>query len=330
MKFLVIGCGSIGQKHIRNLKKLGIDVAGCEMNISRANEVKKIYGIKVFGKLQDAFKAECNAAIICTPTSTHVPIAIEAARRKMHILIEKPLSADFKKVDELTELAKKNRLSVLVACNARFLPSLSYVKKMIDNDIIGKILSAKVECGFYLPYWHPESDYRKEYSARQRLGGGVILDDIHEIDSLRWLFGEVKEVFCFADKVSDLEIDTEDIAEIVLKFKKGVVAELHLDYLQKTYRRFYEFIGENGIIILDFIAQSVKIYSAKTDKWTKKVFAKELKTRNEAMFTGELRHFVNCINGREELVNDISSAKKTLEIALACHKSAREKKVVKL
>lgn len=330
MRFLIVGCGSIGQRHIRNLKKLGHNVIGCETNHSRARKVSQEHNIKVFGSLKGALNGKYNGVIICTPTSLHVPIAIEAAKRSMHLLIEKPLSHNLKKLRELAAIVRKKRLTVLVACNARFLPSLLHVKDLIKKGKIGKVLSVKIECGFYLPYWHAESDYRKGYSAQRRLGGGVIFDDIHEIDSLCWLFGKVKEVFCFADKISRLKVDTEDIAEIFLRFKRGAVAQIHLDYLQRTYRRYYEFIGEKGVIIWDFISQSVRLYSAKSKRWEEKIFYRELNTKNEAMFINELRHFINCIKGRQKSINDISSAAESLKIALACHESARKKEVVPL
>lgn len=328
MNFLVIGCGSIGQRHIRNLCNLGHKVSGCEVDSLCARRVSKIYGIEVFDSLKKALNGKCDAAFICTPTSLHVPVAIEVAKRGINLFIEKPLSNTLERVNELSVIINKKRLAVLIGCNTRFLPTFILAKELIDKNTIGGVLSLKAEFGFYLPYWHPYEDYRKSYSANKCLGGGVIFDDIHEIDSLFWLFGEVKEVFCFADKISNLDIDTEDIAEIFLKFKSRTIAQIHLDYLQRTYRRYYEFIGEKGIIIFDYITQEVKLYSEKTNQW--KVFQESINTNREIMFIDEIKHFINCIKGKEQSINGISSAKKILELALACHKSARQKEIVYL
>lgn len=328
MHFLVIGCGSIGQRHIRNLKSLGYKASGCEKDYLRAKQVKKRYGIKVFSNLKEALKNEYIGAFICSPTSLHIPISIEVAKRDIHLFIEKPLSNSLKDVNKLFTIVNKKNLVTLIGCNARFFPSFRLVKKLIEKNKIGKVLSVKVECGFYLPYWHPYEDYRKAYSANKSLGGGVILDDIHEIDSLYWLFGEAKEVFCFADKLSDLHIDTEDITEIFLKFKAGTFAQIHLDYLQRTYQRHYKFIGEKGTIILDFIKQNVEFYSEKTNQW--KVFQESIDADREVMFIDEIKHFINCIKGREPSSNDILFAKKTLQVALACHESAQKKEIVYL
>lgn len=328
MHFLVVGCGSIGQRRIRNLKSLGYQVSGCEKNYLKAEQVAKTYGIVVFTDLEKALANEYNGTFICTPTSLHIPISIEVAKRGINLFVEKPLSNNLKKVDELLTIINKKRVVVLVGCNTRFFPSFRRAKKLIDKNKIGKIFSVKVECGFYLPYWHPYEDYRKGYSANKHLGGGVIFDDIHEIDLLCWLFGKVKGVFCFVDKVSTLDIDTEDIAEIFLRFKSGIIAQIHLDYLQRTYRRYYEFIGEKGIIIWDYITQDVKLYSEKTNQW--EVFQESINADREIMFIEEIKHFINCIKGREESVNSVPLAKESLEIALACHGSAQKKEMIYL
>ena len=328
MDFLVVGCGSIGQRHIRNLILLGHQVYGCEIDYKKASQVKKKYKIEVFEDLKKALIKKYDGALICTPTSLHIPLSLELAKAGINLFIEKPLSNNLQGIDELLEIVKKNNLVSLVGCNTRFLPSFKLVRKMIKQGKIGKVLSVKVECGFYLPYWHPYEDYRKMYSANKSLGGGVILDDIHEIDSLMWLFGKVRKVFCYADKISNLDIDTEDIAEIFLKFESGVVAQIHLDYLQRTYRRYYEFIGEKGIIIWDYITQKVELYKEKTNQW--EVFQESINTNREIMFIDEIKHFINCIKRKEQSVNDISSAKKILEVALACYESAKTERVVYL
>lgn len=328
MKFLVVGCGSIGQRHVKTLGYLGCTVSGCEADVRRAKEISKKYGIEVFTDLKKALEADYAGAFVCAPTSFHMPIAIEIAKKGIDLFIEKPISNNFKGIDTLSAIVRRKKLVVLVGCNTRFFPGIRVAKRLIDEGRIGGVLSVKAECGFYLPYWHPYEDYRKGYSANRRLGGGVIFDDIHEIDLLLWFFGDIKELFCFAGTVSDLKIDTEDLAEIIIKFKSGVIGQMHLDYLQRTYRRYYEFIGEKGIIIWDYIKQTVELYSEKTNQWM--VFQESINTSREIMFIEEVKHFINCIKGRERPVNDISFAEKALHVALACRKSAKIGKPIKL
>lgn len=328
MNFLVVGCGSIGQRHIRNLKNLGHHVYGCEPDLKKARQISDRYKINVFTRIEAAFRSEYNGVFICTPTSTHIQLALKAARKGLNLFIEKPLSNNLKGIDELRKIANRKKITVLVGCNIRFLPSIRRIKKTIKDKRIGKVLSVRGSCGFYLPYWHPKEDYRKGYSANKKLGGGVILDDIHELDLLYWLFGDIREVFCYKDRTSKLGIDTEDCAEIFLKFKSGVIAQIHLDYLQRTYRKNYEFIGEKGIITWDYIKQIIEVFGKKPNQ--KSIFQESINTNHEVMFIEELKHFFRCIEGREKSINNIDAAKRTLQIALCCHRSAKERKTVRL
>lgn len=92
-----------------------------------------------------------------------------------------------------------------MGCNLRFHDCIKKMKSLLEKETIGKIISVKVECGAYLPDWHPYEDYSKGYAARDDLGGGVVLTCIHELDYLYWFFGEIKEVFSITGKFSNLK-----------------------------------------------------------------------------------------------------------------------------
>ena len=217
---------------------------------------------------------------------------------------------------------------MLVGCNLRFFPSLQLVKRLVEEGRIGRPLAARAQCGYYLPFWHPDSDYRKGYSANRDSGGGVILDSIHEFDYLRWLLGEVTEVFCYAGKVSNLEIDTEDTADILLRFRPGVIANVHLDYLQRTYRRSCELIGEEGVIVWDYISQVVSLYG-KVDR-NVEVYLENINVERNHMFMEEMKHFVACIQGEEKPALDAEGGRAVLQIALAAKTSAVERRIINL
>src|SRR5204862_183593 len=178
---------------------------------------------------------------------------------------------------------------------------------------IGRPLAARAHCGYYLPFWRPGTDYREGYGARQATGGGIILDSIHEFDYLIWLLGWPREVFAYAGRVSSLEIDTEDNADVLLRFDYGAVANVHLDYLQRTYRRACDFIGEEGVIAWDYIAQSVTVYG-KEDRRVE-VFQESINTERNQMFVDEMRHFVRCIETGEPPVLDAAGGRPTRSAA---------------
>ena len=141
-----------------------------------------------------------------------------------------------------------------------------------------------------MPDWHRLEDYRRGYSARSELGGGVILDAIHEIDYLRWLFGPVADVVCLAGKLSHLEIDTEDTAAMLLQFANGTFGEVHLDYVQRAYRRTCQIIGDEGAIHWDFAAGQVRWYSARTRLWNQ--YENTAGWEVNQMYIDEMKHFL--------------------------------------
>ncbi len=326
MKFLIIGAGSIGTRHAKNLLALGAasEVVVCDLNEDRLNEAKKL-GIRTTKDFEKELQEDC-AALICTPNNSHVRIAQKAAEAGAHVFVEKPLSHSLNGVEKLVETAWEKKLVSLVGCNLRFNKSLLKVKQLIEEKTIGRILSARIQFGQYLPDWHPLEDYRKGYSAKKDLGGGIVLDAIHEIDYSNWLFGKATEVTAKCLNTNSLDIETEDLAEIILSYENGATAAIHLDYLQRDYVRNAEIIGEEGLIKWDYQRQAVEVFTKIAKKWERTEIAED---KNE-MYVAELKHFIECIKGRQQTINDFDSALGTLKIALAAKKSSLEKQSIKL
>jgi predicted dehydrogenase len=329
MRFLVVGCGSIGERHIRNLMALqAVEIAACDSRRDRLIKVRQEYGVEeTYTDLKQALSKNVNAVLVCTPTALHVPVASAVVNNCCHVFIEKPLSHNLDGVDELIERANERNLVVMIGFNLRFHPNLQRIKKLLNEERIGKIICARVQIGQYLPDWHPREDYRKSYSAQRALGGGVILDAVHELDYIRWFLGDVKEVFCYADKLSALEIDTEDIAEIILRFETRAIAEIHMDYVQRSYSRSCQLIGDEGTIIWNFNENRVKLYSAEDKRW--QTFPEVNFDHNET-YVQEMKHFIQCVIGDEKPPVNGLEGKRVLEIALAAKRSAETGLVIKL
>ncbi len=331
MRAVVVGAGSIGQRHLKNLLALGHEVAAVlDPDPARLDEIRPLVGggCRLATDERDAFAGDANAAVICSPTHRHLDQVRAALRRGWHVFVEKPLAHTLEGTDALVEEAGRAGRTVLVGCNLRFLPSLVLVKRLVEEGRIGRPLAARAHCGYYLPFWRPGTDYREGYGARQATGGGIILDSIHEFDYLTWLLGRPREVFAYAGKVSTLEIDTEDNADVLLRFDYGAVANVHLDYLQRTYRRACDFIGEDGVIAWDYIAQSVTVYG-KEDRRIE-VFQESINTERNQMFVDEMRHFVRCIEAGEPPLLDAAGGRAILEVALAAKASAAQGQPVKV
>jgi len=327
LKIFVIGCGSIGERHIKNLKSLSTgNILTQDINSGQLSLVKEKYNIETYEDIEDGFDQKPDAVLVCTPPTMHIPIAMKAVDHNAHVFIEKPISHNLEKVDELISKAESKKLNVLVGYNLRFHSGIQLMKKMIDEGVIGNVLSAKAEFGQYLPDWRPGQDYRMGYSANKELGGGIILDASHEIDYLQWLIGNIKKVACFAGKISNLDVNVEDTAEILLKFENNAIGGIHLDFTQRNYSRNCKLIGEKGTITWDYSDKIVKLYLASEKKW--KSFPVTADANH--MYVQEMKHFLECINGKTKPLIDASIAKNVLEIALTIKESSKKNAAISI
>ncbi len=233
-----------------------------------------------------------------------------------------------KDIDVLSEIIERKKIKVMIGCNFRFHECIKKIKELLDKNIIDKIISVKVECGSYLPDWHPNEDYRNSYAAQKELGGGVVLTCIHEIDYLHWFLGQVDSVVSFSGKYSDLELNVDDLSTALLKFKRNIIAELHLDFFQRKEFRSCKIIGKKGTIYWDSDNNLVKLFDINENKWME-ILKISNYDRNQ-MFMKELDYYLNCINQNKEPMNNITESKEVLKTALGIIESSETKKVVKI
>jgi predicted dehydrogenase len=326
LKALVIGYGSIGKRHIENLSKIP------KMKIfvltTRSYDdflkTKKCFIVK---SIKSAISHNPDFAIIANETNIHVKFAKILSKAGIHLFIEKPLSDSIRGINELSQTTYEKKLVTFMGFNFRFHPGIKIIKKLITEKKIGKIISVLVENSSYLPDWHPNENYTKSYSARKELGGGVVLTSIHELDYLYWFFGDVKKIVSITEKISNLKINVEDSASIILKFKNNVTAEIHLDYFQRPSSRYCKLIGTEGTIYWNMNKNEVKIFDIKKKKWLIKKFSK---FDYNSMYVEELKHFINCIKNKTHTINNLKSGVSTLKIALAVKHASKYGKMVTL
>ena len=327
MKILVVGYGSIGKRHVKNLSSLNqTQVSVCSKNKEAWKLEKK--GIKTFTTIEQALKEKHNVAIICNETSLHIKTAIKLADNGYHIFLEKPISNSLKNIPALIKIIKRKKLITMVGCNMRFHHGIKLMKSLIDKNEIGSILSVTVENGSFMPDWHPWENYQISYASQKKLGGGVVLTQIHEIDYLYWFFGKVDDVYSFTEKLTDLQIDVEDYSGSLLKFKNKIIAELHLDYFQKPSVRSCKIIGTKGQITWNWENNHVQIFKNKYKKWVTKNIEKKF-DRNK-MFVDELQYFLKCVKKRKIPMNSIIDGLEPQKIALAIKKSSKCGKKIRI
>jgi len=327
MRFLVIGCGSIGKRHVRNLIRLGErHILVHDSSRKRMMLVQKKYGVEARLELDSALEEELDAALVCTPPVTHVPLARRALDAGLNVFVEKPISHTMEGVVDIIKAAKRKGLVLAVGYNFRFHPGMRMVKEMLEGGSIGGVMWGRATVGQYLPDWRPWQDYRKSYTARREMGGGIILDGSHEIDYMRWLIGEVGSVTCFAGRLSSLEVDVEDSADILMRHGGGEMSNVHMDFIRRDYFRECEVVGEDGTVRWSFPSGTVRMYSAKTRKWRTVYRGCD---PNE-MYVGEMRHFIRCVQGKEIPLVSGEEGMRTLAVALAAKRSAASGRAVRV
>lgn len=327
-RYLVIGTGSIGQRHCRNLVELGHEVLAWDVDPARLREAGAAPGVTTASSLQAALGVGLDGALICTPPASHLRLAREALSAGLDVFVEKPISHSSEGVQALLDEARRRERLVMVGFNLRFLPSLKRVKALLDEKRAGEILSVRAEFGAYLPDWRPGRDYREGYAVRAALGGGILLDAIHELDYLGWLLGDAEEVSCVAGHRSALAGDTEDVAEVTVRFQSGTLAQAHLDYVQRVYRRNLQVIGDAGTILWDYPAHSVTVL-APDGAQDREDFRAEDGDPN-AMYLEEMRHFTRCVRERGSPLVDGREALRSLTLVEAAKRAAREGRRVRL
>lgn len=305
------------------------EILALDVRADRRSEVGAQFGVDTLGDLDDAWERDPHVALITAPTSSHVPLAVQAAEHGCHLFIEKPLADRFDEgLDRLLATVQKRKLVTLVGCNMRFHHGPATVKRLLETERIGRVVAVLVEMGQYLPDWHPAEDYRLGYSASTEQGGGIILDAIHELDYARWMFGEVREVVCFGGKRSSLEIETEDCADILLGFCSGLCAHVHLDYVERSHTRRCKVIGEEGTILWDESEGDVRVFSPADRRWS--AIPVPSGYDDNAMYLEELRHFLRCLEGEEKPAQDLAEARRVTAIALAAKESMTRRQPVTL
>ena len=323
-KILVIGYGSIGRRHVENLLSISdLEIIVC----TKRNDIKKLKKrVKVYSTLKQCLKEKPDMGIVANETSLHVQTAIKLAKEGLDLFLEKPLSSSLKDVKKLHTIVKKKKLIIQMGCNLRFHPCIKKIKNMIDQQKIGKIISAQVQTCSYLPDYHPWENYRRGYAARKDLGGGIILTQIHEIDYMYWLFQEVENVISMSGKFSDLDVNVEDYAASLLRFKNKIIGELHMDYFQRPDFKSCQIRGTKGEIYWDSDNNCVNIYDMNKKRWKTELEVKNYQ-RNFS-YVEELKHFLKCVKQKKETINDLEQGIDTLKIALAIKKASKLMKAV--
>jgi predicted dehydrogenase len=331
-KILVVGYGNIAKRHIKNIKFLHPE---CTVGVLRQHSRTAIVGPEAesvdhtFFDLNQALAWKPEISFITSPAPLHIDTATVLASAGCHLYIEKPLAVDTFGIAKLAGVIGAKNCKVMVGYLLRFNEALRALKATLEARLIGPIFSVKAEVGQWLPNWRPAAEYSQTVTARKSLGGGAILELSHELDYMHYLFGNVDGVFSLATTQSNLAIDVEDNAEILLKFSSGLVGNVHLDLLRHDVKRTCTVLGEAGTLHLDLLACKLEVYFAKAKEWETIYFDPDFDTNKPYLKCLE-NFFSACRNKKQLTAIPLSEGLRTLETILAIKKSTATSQFVKI
>ena len=312
---MIAGLGSIGRRHLRNLLHLGEEDIILLRTFKSTLPDDELNGFPVETDLSVALSQRPDAVIIANPTAKHLNIAIPAIEAGCHVLIEKPISNSLKDIDLLHTALEKSKTRLLVGYHFRYHPHFQHTYALLREGAIGALLSARAQYGDYLPDWHPWEDYRKSYSVREELGGGVLLTLCHPLDYLLWFLGDATPLWKETSKVSDLDIKIGDMVEFGFQFAQGGIGSLHLNYYQRPPAHRFELIGTEGTIRWDQDDNILRVFSVKSGEWN--IIPGPADFDRNDMFLSELRHFLLVVHGEAVPVAPLEDGERVLRLALS-------------
>lgn len=288
---LVAGLGSIGRRHLRLLRAVLPEADIRVLRHSGSDEVFE-HASGRFSRLEEACAFAPDLAVIASPAPFHVATASALAETGAHLLVEKPVSDTSAGVTELIARCAAGGQVLQVGYNLRFLESLQRFRAEIAAGRIGTVQAVRCEVGQYLPSWRPDADYSTTVSAQKALGGGVLLELSHELDLLRWVFGEVDWLSAWIGRQSALEIDVEDSAMLQIGFATGTVAQLGMDFLRRDTTRTCTALGSQGSLRWDAVAGRVDYFDPEEGRWTEVV---QITPQRDASYRDQIAALLEAI-----------------------------------
>jgi len=317
---LIVGSGSIGQRHIRNLKKIGISNI-IALRSKKGHNKKLPEDLKVIevDGWDDAIEKKPDIAVISNPTSLHLEAALTISKHVKGVFIEKPLSNSLDKCQELIDTLDGNKVVSFVGHNLMFHPIINKIKKFYDENNVGEIINIQCQVGQWLPDWHPYEDYKKAYFARKDLGGGVALTLIHEIHLAIELAGLPIGVSGEITGYKKLDLDVDVCSDLMLKHEEGAVSQIHLDFLQQPSHRSGLVTFEKAWLGYDFNKMEITVQRINEEP---QVLWNNYNYDSNQMYIDQLIEFVRFVEeGRVKHQYDALSSLESLKVVEAFFKS---------
>lgn len=256
MHILICGLGSIGRRHLRHFRGLGVGrIDAFRTGLATLPDAGREKPDRVFHDMEQALAQRPDAVIIANPTSLHVAHARLAVEAGCHVLIEKPLSHSLDGIDELISISNRTGRVVSVAQNLRYHPVLKVLRQLIrDEGPLGEVQLLRAHCGAFLPAWHPWEDYRKSYAARADLGGGCRRTHIHEVDYSVWVMGRVTDVRALESLKHPIKTGVDEVSAFLMRHESGALSTVTLSLAEMPPSRTIHAAFTRGSFSADLIS----------------------------------------------------------------------------
>ena len=310
MSVLVAGCGSIGKRHARVLRSLGVrDIRVCDPDTEQRGALVGEGPVsREYAVFESALQDDPDTVLICTPPELHIPMAIQALNSGAHVLSEKPLSDSLDLVKELDTTIERTGKVFAVAYCFRHHEGLTLAKKHLQEGKIGRLVSLRLRMGEHLPEVRP--DFKKLFTLTR----GGAFDLTHEIDLACWFADQpVTEVHSLHEACSDLGFTAPDLVELIIRFGERCIASVHLDLFSLPRARVTELMGTTGTITVEFARWdrcTVSVYEQSSGNWERE----ELTTERDEMFRREDREFLQAVASGTPVSCPLSEAVKSQKI----------------
>lgn len=264
----IVGFGSAGARALEVLRELRPDADFLVLSRSKSSGLNGVTA----SSFNELLTFAPDAVVLAGPATTRQDVLRHLGDLEVPFFIEKPLGHSLSEAIAVVDLLGPAVEQSQLGYNLRFSESLIAFREIVRAGRVGRVLRFSAETGQYLPDWRPGKDYRETVSARAILGGGVLLELSHEIDYLRWIFGEWEWVSAWVGRTSSLEIDVEDTALVTIGVRGEesvgqLVGQLSLDFVRRDKTRTVTAVCENGTIRWDGIAGTVDLYDPSESRW---------------------------------------------------------------
>jgi UDP-N-acetyl-2-amino-2-deoxyglucuronate dehydrogenase len=250
VKFGIVGCGRIAQRHAEHIHNKGELVAVCDDVKEKADQMATQYKAKAYYNIDDmlANEKQLEVVAICSPNGLHAGHSIKTLNAGFHVLCEKPLAISVYDCGRMIQAAEKANKRLFAIKQNRYNPPVAAVKKIIDEGRLGKIMSVQLTC-----FWNRNPEYYKNsWKGTLALDGGTLFTQFsHFVDLLYWLVGDVKSVQAFLGNFDHKGIiEFEDTGAVILEFQNGAIGTINytVNSYQKNMEGSLTLFGEKGTV----------------------------------------------------------------------------------